>query len=68
MFSTKNIDRKALINDLVKSASILVAIHVLSRVRASKKLFDEESLYNILFILLGIIFYHVVVVNIIKPL
>ncbi len=68
MLGGKNTDRKALINDLVKNATIMVAVHVLTNTRAGKKLFDEESLYGILFTLLGFVLYHVVVVNIVEPL
>lgn len=68
MFSTKNINRKALINDIVKIATVLITTHVLTHVRAGKKLFDEESLYSVLFTLLGYVFYHVVMVNIVRPL
>ena len=67
MLSTKNTDRKALVNDLVKNASIMIAVHVLTNTRAGKKLFDEESLYGILFTLLAFVFYHVVVVNFVPP-
>lgn len=68
MLSTKNTNRKALINDLVKNATILLAVHILTNTRSGKKLFDEESLYNILFTLLAFVFYHVVLVNFIPPL
>jgi hypothetical protein len=68
MLSGKNTDRKALINDLVKNASIMVALHVLTNTKSGKKLFDEENMYAILFTLLGFVFYHVVVVNIVEPL
>jgi hypothetical protein len=67
MLSTKNTDRKALVNDLVKNASIMIAVHVLTNTRAGKKLFDEESLYGILFTLLAFVFFHVVVVNFVPP-
>ena len=67
MLSTKNTDRKALVNDLVKNACIMVVVHVLTNTRAGKKLFDEESLYGILFTLLAFVFYHVVFVNFVPP-
>ncbi len=67
MLSTKNTDRKALVNDLVKNACIMIAVHVLTNTKQNKKLFDEESLYGILFTLLAFVFYHVVFVNFIPP-
>jgi hypothetical protein len=67
MFSTKNTDRKALVNDLVKNACIMVAVHILTNTRAKKAYFDEESLYGIIFTLLAFVFYHVVFVNFVPP-
>lgn len=67
MFSIKNTNKKALINEIVKSASILLAVHVLTNLRLGKKLFDEDSLYVIVFTLIGIAFYYVIVANIIVP-
>jgi hypothetical protein len=64
-FSFKNFNKKSMINDLVKNATILTAVHILTKTRAKANLFDEDSLYHILFILLGFVFYHVVMVNII---
>jgi hypothetical protein len=68
MLSTKNTNKNALINDLVKNSSIMVAVHVLTNTKAGKKLFDEESVYGILLTLLAFVFYHVVVVNFVPPL
>jgi len=68
MLSGKNTDRKALINDLVKNSAIMVAVHVLTNTRAGKKLFDEESVYGIVYTLLAFVFYHVVFVNFVPPL
>jgi hypothetical protein len=67
MLSTKNTDRKALVNDLVKNACIMVVVHVLTNTRGKKPLFDEESLYGILFTLLAFVFYHVVFINFVPP-
>ncbi len=67
MLSTKNTNRKALVNDLVKNACIMTVVHVLTNTRSGKKLFDEESLYGILFTLLAFVFYHVVFVNFVPP-
>ncbi len=66
--SNSKTDRKALINDLVKNSAIMVAVHVLTNTRAGKKLFDEDTLYGMVFTLLAFVFYHVVVVNFVPPL
>lgn len=68
MLSSKNTNKNALINDLVKNAAVLLVLHVLTKTRAGAKLFDENSVYEILFTLLGFVFYHVVVVNFVPPL
>jgi hypothetical protein len=68
MLSTKNTDRKALINDLTKNACIMIAVHVITNTRAGKKLFDEDAVNGILVTLLGFVFYHVVFVNLVPPL
>ena len=68
MLSTKNTNKNALINDLVKNSSIMVAVHVLTNTRAGKKLFDEDSVYGILLTLLAFVFYHIVIVNFVPPL
>lgn len=67
MLSTKNTNKKALINDLVKNTCIMVVVHIITHTRAGKKLFDEESLYAILFTLSAFVFYHVVFVNFVPP-
>jgi len=64
----KYTNRKDLINDLVKNAVVLLISHILLHLRTEKKLFDEDSMYVILFILLGYAFYHIIVSNIIHPL
>ena len=68
MLSTKNTDRKALINDLTKNACIMVVAHVITNTREGKKLFDEGSINVILFTLLSFVFYHIVFVNFVPPL
>ena len=68
MLSSKNTNKNALINDLVKNAAVLLVVHVLTKTRAGAKLFDENSVYDILFTLLAFVFYHVVVVNFVPPL
>lgn len=67
MLSTKNTDQKALVNDLVKNACVMLVVHILTNTRAGKQLFDQESLYIILFWLLGFAFYHIVFVNFVPP-
>jgi len=63
----KNTDKKALTNDLVKNAVIMLTAHVISNTRSEKKLFNEESMNVIIYTLLGFVFYHVVFVNIVPP-
>jgi hypothetical protein len=68
MLSSKNTDRKALINDLTKNACLMIVVHILTNTRANKKLFDEETVNGFLFTLLAIVFYHIVFVNFVPPL
>ena len=68
MLSSKNTNKNALINDLVKNATVLLTLHILVKSRSGEKLFDEKSVYDILFFLLGLVMYHVVVVNFVQPL
>lgn len=68
MLSTKNTNRNALINDLVKNSCIMVVVHVLTNTRSGAKLFEEEAVTNMLITLLAFVFYHVVFVNFVPPL
>jgi hypothetical protein len=68
MLYSKNTNRNALINDLVKNTTILLVIHILTKTRAGAKLFDEESVYGIIFFLVSLVMYHIVVVNFVPPL
>ena len=68
MLNMKESTRKNLINDLVKNAAIMLAVHVLTKTRSGQKLFDEESVYGILLTLLAFVFFHVVIVNVVPPL
>jgi hypothetical protein len=68
MLSTKNTEKKALINDLNKNACIIIVVHIIANTYAGKKLFDQEFLYSLIFTLLGFVFYHIVFVNFIPPL
>ncbi len=61
-------NKKSLINDVVKNTCIMLVVHVLTQTRAGKKLFDEDSLYTILFWALGFVFYHIVLVQVLPPL
>ena len=68
MLYSKSSNLNPLINDLVKNATILVVIHVLTKTRAGKSLFDEEGVYDILYFLLGLVFYHLVLTKFVPPL
>ena len=68
MASSKTSEFNPLINDLVKNATILVVIHILSKTRSGKQLFDENSVYEILYFLLGLVFYHIVLTKFVPPL
>ncbi len=63
-----NTNRKSLVNDVVKNTCLMLVVHVLTQTRAGKKLFDEDSLYPILFWALGFVFYHIVLVQVVPPL
>jgi hypothetical protein len=67
MLSTKNTNQKALINDVVKTAVIMIIVHILVHTRENKKLFDTASLFVILSWSLAFVFYHVVFVNFVPP-
>lgn len=66
--TTKISYKNPLINDLVKNACILIVMHMLLNSRASKSLITEDSLYAVLSFLIGILFYWVVVANVVPPL
>jgi len=68
MLHSKSTYLNPLINDLVKNATILVIIHVLTKTKAGKALFDEDSVYSILYFLLGLVFYHIVLTKFVPPL
>ena len=57
-----------LINDIVKHSCVLVTIHVLTKTKQGKALFDEDSVYDILYFLIGLVFYWTVIEKIVKPL
>ena len=61
----KNSNKAPLINDIVKNATVLIIAHILSKSYTGSKLFDNQSLYEILFMLLGFVVYYELVVNII---
>lgn len=60
--------QNALINDIVKTATWMIVVHVLTMSRDKKPMFDEKSVYDIIFVLVGLAVYNLVVVNIVKPL
>ncbi len=65
MLSLNPQTQKSLFNDLVKNLSVLVVQHVLLKQRSGQKMFDEDSLYAILFFLLGLVVYWSIVVNVV---
>ncbi len=68
MLSTKTSQRNALLNDLTKTATWMVIAHLLTKTRSGGKFFDEESVYAIIFTLLGLVFYHIVFQHVVPPL
>jgi hypothetical protein len=62
-----NIDKKALINDVAKWATILVVAHVIVKYLTNAPMFDEASVREILATLAGVAAYHAVVVQVVKP-
>jgi hypothetical protein len=46
----------------------MIVAHVLTMSRDKKPMFDEKSVYDIIFVLVGLAVYNLVVVNIVKPL
>ena len=67
MNNNKNLNKGPLINDLVKTGTMLTIAHILSKSYSGDKLFDNRSLYEILFTLLGLVVYYELVINIIPP-
>lgn len=68
MFELKHFNKKTMINDIVKIMSIMIACHICTRLRKGDALFDEETIYSLLFTSIGFMFYHIVVTNFIKPM
>ena len=68
MMFIDNINKKELINDLIKITTILLIVHILLAIQNNKTMFNEESIYLILYFLIGVSFYHIVIVNLIPPI
>ena len=66
MISIENIDKKALLNDVAKAATILVVVHIITKYLAEQPMFDEKSLREIAIILVGVAAYHAVVAQYVK--
>ncbi len=64
MLGLKDQNQKSLYNDLVKNASVLLVQHILLKYRSNQRMFDDDSLYAILFFLVGLVAYWSVVVNV----
>ena len=63
--------RKDLVNDIVKNASILLFVAMVTKSkfeRGSVIPLDKATLNSIIITLLAFVFYHMFVVNLIKPL
>jgi len=58
----------SLINDLVKTATFLIIAHILLKIQTGKQLFDQDSVYSIIYVLLGLIFYWILIAKFIPPL
>lgn len=65
MIGLTNETKNDLINDLVKNSSVLLVQHLLLKYRSKQALFDDDSVYGILFFLAGLTVYWSVVVNVI---
>jgi len=64
MFDTSKTNKKDFILDLVKNSTVLVTIHILNKQRLGEKLFDRDSLQQILYFLVGLAVYNILVVNV----
>ena len=64
-------NRKDLVNDLVKNATILLFVAMVTKSkfeRGSVIPLDKATMNSIIVTLLAFVFYHMVVVNLVKPL
>lgn len=64
-------NRKDLVNDLIKNATILLFVAIVTKSkfeRGSVIPLDKATLNSIIVTLLAFVFYHMVVVNLVKPL
>jgi len=69
MFDTKNVDTKGLRMDLIKNTVIVIISRMLKFYLVdnaggkadSSQLFNQDFVYSLVFLLLGFVFFHVVV-------
>ena len=64
-------DRKNLITDIIKNSSILLFVALVTKSkfeRGSVIPLDKATINSIVITLLAFVFYHMVIVNLIKPL
>jgi hypothetical protein len=63
MLDFNKTNKKALTDDIIKNATVLLTIHILTKQQYAQQLFDKDSLYQIAFFLAGLVVYHVIVSN-----
>lgn len=68
MPALEKINKNAMMNDIMKNGAALVVANILTRARQNKSLYDEDGLYGAFFFLVGLAFYHIVVVPVVPPL
>lgn len=62
----KKVNKKALIDDVLKNAMILILVHVISRQLAGQIMFDAQSIRDIAVTLLAVAIYHVIMAQLQK--
>jgi hypothetical protein len=55
----KKVNKKALVEDLVKVATFNIVAHVLMSIKYGDELFSDKFVYSLIFILIGFTVYHV---------
>lgn len=71
MMFMDSVNRKDLVNDLVKNATILLFVAMVTKSkfeRGSVIPLDKTTINSIVVTLLAFVFYHMVIVNLVKPL
>lgn len=67
MIDINKVNKKDLTSDIIKNASILVGVHLLTKyLNKDSSWFDEKSVRDILIFLTAVAFYHVVVVQVVS--